>query len=372
MIKFIHTADWHLDSPFAALGAEEAAKRRRELRELPNRFADYVKEQGIDLVLLAGDLFDGKNVYRETMEGLTAALGRMEAKVLIAPGNHDCWGPMWDKWEWPDNVYIFHKNAMTTLEMGDVVFHGAAFTAPEQGSSLLSGFQAAEDGKVHIGLLHGEVAAQSRYNPIPTEEAAASGLAYLALGHIHAAGQVRWGKTLIAWPGCPEGRGFDETGEKGFYQGVIADDGAVSIEFVPFAKRRYQSLTVDVTGKDPRAAVEEALPPDTEQDFYRILLTGEAERVEVSALEEALKERFLCPGGPGPYPPAPGSVGTRRGGFPGRRIFAKTEGAVRHRPDRGGTGNGAGGGAVRPCRPGAPGPFLKRKYFTPGTRHGEK
>ena len=294
MIKFIHTADWHLDSPFAALGAEEAAKRRRELRELPNRFADYVKEQGIDLVLLAGDLFDGKNVYRETMEGLTAALGRMEAKVLIAPGNHDCWGPMWDKWEWPDNVYIFHKNAMTTLEMGDVVFHGAAFTAPEQGSSLLSGFQAAEDGKVHIGLLHGEVAAQSRYNPIPTEEAAASGLAYLALGHIHAAGQVRWGKTLIAWPGCPEGRGFDETGEKGFYQGVIADDGAVSIEFVPFAKRRYQSLTVDVTGKDPRAAVEEALPPDTEQDLYRILLTGEAERVEVSALEGALKERFYA------------------------------------------------------------------------------
>ena len=292
MIKFIHTADWHLDSPFGALEPAEAAKRRKELRALPDRFADYVNEQGVDLVLLSGDLFDGKHVYRETMEGLTAALGRMRAKVLIAPGNHDCWGPLWDKWEWPDNVYIFHHGRMTELPLGDVVFHGAAFLTAEQGVSLLSGFKTAEDGKLHIGLLHGEVAAESRYNALRPGDIAASGLDYLALGHIHKRGEARYGKTLTAWPGCPEGRGFDETGEKGFYQGVIADDGAISIEFVPFAKRKYEILTVDVTGEDPRAAVEEALPPETKEDLYRILLTGEAERVP--DLEEALRERFYA------------------------------------------------------------------------------
>lgn len=292
MIKFIHTADWHLDSPFAALAPKEAAARRKELRALPDRFADYVNEQGVGLVLLAGDLFDGKNVYRETMEGLTAALGRMRAKVLISPGNHDCWGPLWDKWEWPDNVYIFHHGRMTALELGDVVFHAAAFLTAQQEVSFLSGFQAPEDGKLHVGLLHGELAAESRYDPIRPGDIAASGLDYLALGHIHKAGQVQYGKTLAAWPGCPEGRGFDETGEKGFYEGVIADDGAISIEFVPFAKRKYEILTVDVTGKDPRAAVEEALPPETKADLYRILLTGEAERVP--DLEEALRERFYA------------------------------------------------------------------------------
>lgn len=292
MIKFIHSADWHLDSSFGALGGEEAARRRGELRRIPQRLADYVNEKGVQLVLLTGDLFDGKNVYRETVEMLSAALGRMKAKVLITPGNHDCYGPLWDKWEWPDNVYIFHQNRLTALELGDMVFHGAAFTASEQTVGLLSGFEAAEDGKLHIGLLHGELAAESRYDPIRPDEVTQSGLAYLALGHIHKAGQTRLGKTLVAWPGCPEGRGFDETGEKGFYEGTIAGDGTVAIAFVPFARRKYEILTVDVTGKDPLAAVEEALPADTKEDLYRIILTGEAAAVQAGALRTALEERF--------------------------------------------------------------------------------
>lgn len=294
MIRFIHSADWHLDSSFGAQGGQEAARRRAELRQLPQRLADYVNEREIRLVLLSGDLFDGKQVYRETMETLSAALGRMKAKVLIAPGNHDFFSPLWDKWEWPDNVYIFHQNRLTALEIGDMVFHGGAFTASEQSGSMLSGFQAAEDGKIHIGLLHGELAAESAYHPIRPGDVARSGLAYLALGHIHKAGQARFGKTLVAWPGCPEGRGFDETGEKGFYEGTIASDGRVEIAFVPFALRKYETLTVDVTGKDPLAAVEEALPTETAADLYRIALTGESDGEDLAALKEALEGRFYA------------------------------------------------------------------------------
>lgn len=294
MIKFIHSADWHLDSPFSARNAQEAAQRRAELRQLPERLADYVNEHGIGLVLLTGDLFDGKNVYRETMETLSAALARMKAKVLITPGNHDCWGPLWDTQIWSDNVYIFHQNRLTTLELGDLVFHGGAFTAPEQGTSLLSGFKRAEDGKLHIGLFHGEVAAESVYHPLHPGDIAASGLDYLALGHIHKRGEARYGKTLVAWPGCPEGRGFDETGEKGFYEGTISEDGSISIAFVPFARRKYEILTVDVTGKDAEKAVEASLPANTEQDDYRIILTGEAEQPAVNALTERLQGRFAA------------------------------------------------------------------------------
>ena len=58
MIRFIHAADFHLDSAFGALSARQAAARRREGRELGFRLANYVNSHGIDLVLLAGDLFD--------------------------------------------------------------------------------------------------------------------------------------------------------------------------------------------------------------------------------------------------------------------------------------------------------------------------
>lgn len=301
MLKFIHAADFHLDSAFAALPPGRAVERRRESRELVFRLADYVNAHGVSLVLLAGDLFDSAAPYRETGEALAQALGRMEAQVFAAPGNHDWYGPgsPWATVDWPENVHIFRENALTALEAPElgVTVHGGAFTGPEQGSSLLKGFAAPEDGRVHLGLLHGEVdPAEARYNPLSREDIAASGLAYLALGHIHKRGEPRrCGRTLCAWPGCVEGRGFDELGEKGFYEGVL-DGGEVSLTFVPFARRRYRILDVDVTGQPPRDAVERALPGGTENDLYRVRLTGETGEAGADplALETALSGRFYA------------------------------------------------------------------------------
>lgn len=302
MFQFIHGADFHLDSAFGALSARQAAARRRESRENVFRLAEYVNRNGIGLVLLGGDLFDSASAFRETGEQLAAALGQMEARVLIAPGNHDWYGPgsPWLTVRWPENVHIFHENRMSAVELPEwnAVVHGAAFTAPEQAAGLLTGFAAPADGRVHLGLLHGELdPAEARYNPIRRQEVEQSGLSYLALGHIHKRTEpLRLGKTLCAYPGCIEGRGFDELGEKGFYQGSVADDGTVSLTFVPFAWRRYESIEVDVTGKDPRAALEAALPQDTARHLYRIRLTGETEEggVDAGALQEALAERFYA------------------------------------------------------------------------------
>ena len=300
MIRFLHGADFHLDSAFGALPAQRAAERRRESRELLFCLADYVNGHDIDLVLLAGDLFDSASPFRETGEQLAAALGQMRARVFVAPGNHDWYGPgsPWETETWPENVTVFRERAMTAAEVPelDLVVHGAAFTGPEQPESLLAGFTAPADGKVHIGLLHGELdGAEDRYDPIRREEVSASGLAYLALGHVHKRMEpLTLGRTVCAWPGCLEGRGFDELGEKGFYEGTISDSGEVSLTFVPFARHRYEILEVDVTGKDPRVAVEAALPPDTAGDLYRILLTGETAEggAGAAALREALADRF--------------------------------------------------------------------------------
>ncbi len=301
MFKFIHAADFHLDSAFGALSERQAAERRRESRELGFRLANYVVNHGVGLVLLAGDLFESSSAFRETGEQLAEALGQMRVPVFIAPGNHD-WsgGSVWDTVDWPENVHIFRESAMTAVEVPDLgaVVHGAAFIAPEQADSLLAGFTAPEDGKVHIGLLHGEVdPAEHRYDPIRREEIAASGLHYLALGHIHKRTEpLTAGRTLYAWPGCPEGRGFDELGEKGFCEGTVSEDGAVKLTFVPFARHRYEILEVDVTGRQPREAVEAALPAETARDLYRILLTGETGEggAGAKALQEALADRFYA------------------------------------------------------------------------------
>lgn len=300
MIRFLHAADFHLDSAFAALTPEEASERRRESRELLDRLADEARARKADLVLLAGDLLDGE-AYRETEETLVRALGTMGVPVFIAPGNHDWYGPTspYARLDWPDNVHIFRTSAVESVELPELgaVVHGAAFTAPEQRTSLLEGICVPEDGRVHLMVLHGDLNdSAARYDPIGAEQVSASGLAYLALGHVHArGGPLTLGRTTAAWPGCPEGRGFDETGEKGIYEGTVSDDGTVSLTFVPLSRHRYECLTVDVTGQAAEAALDAALPRDGAGDFYRVTLTGETgEPLDRDALEARFAPRFAA------------------------------------------------------------------------------
>ena len=288
MFQFIHAADFHLDSAFGALTARQAAARRRESRETAFRLANYVNGHGIGLVLLAGDLFDSGSAFRETGEQLAQALGQMQAKVFIAPGNHDWIGPgsPWLTVNWPENVQIFRENAMTAVDLPEwnLTIHGAAFTGPEQAAGLLTGFAAPEDGRVHIGLLHGEIdPAEARYDPIRREEIAASGLHYLALGHIHKRAEpVTLGKTLCAWPGCPEGRGFDECGEHGFV--LLEIDGQTRQcrrRFIPIARRQIYAVDIDVTGCNSTMDMAERIEAELQAHAYpqtslmKFVLVGE-------------------------------------------------------------------------------------------------
>ena len=87
MLKIIHAADFHLDSPFAALSEEQAALRRREQRQLLASLAEAA--EGADIVLLPGDLLDSGVCHAETVEALEGFLNALPGRVFVAPGNHD-------------------------------------------------------------------------------------------------------------------------------------------------------------------------------------------------------------------------------------------------------------------------------------------
>lgn len=287
-----------MDAPFSALSPQHSAQRRGEQRELLERFAELAQREEAQLVLLAGDLLDGDHVYYETAQALAQALGRIKARVFLAPGNHDFYASraLWNTMAWPENVHIFKRESVESVflpELGCSV-HGAAFTAPYRENSPLAGFTAPEDGGIHIFCTHGEVNGKGRYGSILPREIAESGLDYLALGHVHAcSGLQREGKTGWAYSGCPEGRGFDELGEKGVLRGEVSR-GSVCADFLPLAGRRYEILTVDVSDKDPAAALVAALPQGAQRDIYRVLLTGESDAggLDLSALEERSEPYF--------------------------------------------------------------------------------
>ena len=80
MIRIIHAADLHLDSPFESLDAEKASVRRSEQRALLERIAAEVNQRNANLLFLAGDLLDSGSAYAETGEALLAALGKLTAE----------------------------------------------------------------------------------------------------------------------------------------------------------------------------------------------------------------------------------------------------------------------------------------------------
>lgn len=287
MLHILHAADLHLDAPFAALTAERARQRRAEQRQLLDKLADTAIERGADLVVLSGDLLDSAQTYRETAQVLADALGRIPAPVAISPGNHDFYHPssLYAAPIWPKNVLLFQSGQVEKVELPGCDLYGAAFTGPFRDDSPLSGFTAPPSQKPTVMVCHGDVEGACRYGPIRREEIARSGLTYLALGHIHAcSGLQRAGNTYWAYPGCPEGRGFDELGDKGALWVTIDDDGSLTAEFLPLCRRRYQVVECDLTGKDPAQAVADALSHGSYDDVCRLLLTGEAQGVDLAAL----------------------------------------------------------------------------------------
>lgn len=296
-MKLIHAADLHLDSPFDALPEAQAAQRRAEQRQLLQRIVDLCRIEQAELLLLAGDLLDSGRAYYETTVLLEDIFSQLKIPVCIAPGNHDYYSAKspWAVMRLPEHVHVFTQAALCPVELPGCTVWGAAFRSGESGG-LLAGFSVPEGYRAGLNLmvLHGDLTPGSRYDPLTEAEIAGSGVDYLALGHIHrASGLLRAGGSFYAWPGCPEGRGFDECGEKGLYVAEV-EKGACNLRFVPLGGRRYQVLEVDLTGcpdtAAQSAALRAALPPEAGRDIFRLVLRGELVRApELPALARALE-----------------------------------------------------------------------------------
>ena len=237
MAIILHTADFHLDSAFTALPEEKARLRRQEARQLTDRLVDYANDHGVELLLLAGDLFDSDQLYGQTAQELAQSLARFRGHAVIAPGNHDFYAASspYARLLWPENVHIFREERLQRLpfpQYGCVVY-GAAFTSPDAPAGIPGSLGPEDEGLARILLLHGEVGVRdSRYRAMTLKDVEQSGADYLALGHVHAFGGVQQaGRTFWAYPGCPEGRGFDELGDKGFLTGTV-EPGQVKLTFV--------------------------------------------------------------------------------------------------------------------------------------------
>lgn len=293
-MRILHCADVHIGMEFSA-NRMRSRQRKAEILNGFLRLLAFCKENNVDVLLIAGDLFDNENIEPEVLEQLRAGFSDIaETDVYIAPGNHDALtkSSPYRRVEWPDNVVIFDGEG-SVIERADKGYRiwGRGFEHTFVNNRLLSGVRLKRDELVNIGVLHGQLVGKSGtaiYNPITDGDIEKSNMDYLALGHIHKQTEaLKKGNTFYAYSGTIEGQGFDEDGIKGFYYGEITRDqlneGWQGLEYISLAARRYTILEVNISQAESKSdimrlimeAVEGSDSEHFEDDLYKIRLTGD-------------------------------------------------------------------------------------------------
>lgn len=285
-MKIIHCADLHFDSKLNAnLDKESAKQRKAEILHTFARMVAYAADNGVKAILIAGDLFDTANTSATVRNAFLYEITQHpDLNFYYLRGNHDENNFLLEEEELPENLRTFDARWRTYAEAdGKITISGIEFPAQDADSVFLG---CALDGeKFNIVMLHGQEAVATgndRTQVINLRALRGRGIDYLALGHVHAyKKEALDARGVYCYPGCLEGRGFDECGEHGF---VLLDvdekSGKYTHEFIPFAKRRLYAVEADVTGclttAEMVARVEEALAAAgcKKEDLVKIILKG--------------------------------------------------------------------------------------------------
>ncbi len=304
-MKVIHCADLHLDSKLNAnLDKERATLRNRELLSTFGRMVDYAVMNQVEAILIAGDLFDTKRVSRTTGNVVLQKISaNPRLRFYYLRGNHDDDNSLK---ELPENLYLFEDTWITYLEgEGNIAISGLELTKANSDTAALSLVLKPE--QFNIVLLHGQEAeskSKEKAEQIPLRELRNKGIDYLALGHVHAYKKEKLdARGVYCYPGCLEGRGFDECGEHGFVVLDISEElGTYTHTFVPFAARRLHTVQVDVTGcmstMEMLQRAGEAIRAEkcAGEDLIKVVLKGSLDvtcEKDVAFLQTSLAEDYF-------------------------------------------------------------------------------
>ncbi len=330
-MKIIHCADLHLNSKMTAnLTKDKAKERKAELLHTFIRMVDYAVKEGVQAIIIAGDLFDHNQISKTTRNAVYDQI-RLHPWIefYYLQGNHDSNSFLSDMEEIPDNLKLFGKEwiSYTVAETQEESTAADNSTVNALTGDHVEGERSAEDrfdaergngnqraarkvtitgveldqensatvyhslaldaGDFNIVVMHGQESEQrggrDKTEIISLRELRNRGIDYLALGHIHRYKEDKLdARGIYCYCGCLEGRGFDECGERGFViLEIDREEGTCRRTFVPFACRRLYEIPVDVSGCHTTLDMKERIENALEQreiapkNMVKVVLTGE-------------------------------------------------------------------------------------------------
>ncbi len=320
MLRLLHTADVHLGARHADLGEQAAAQRERQFAAFKAAI-DLAIAEKVDVVLIAGDLFDSNTQPKRSVDRVAGELKRLAQatiRTVIIPGTHDVYdraslyrvhdlAAMAGSTADDDLVTVLTPDRPSVhLASCDVVVHGTVFATKRAPHSPLRDLRVADDQRAawHVGMVHGSLAIPDRTDAdevvVTREEIEATGLDYLALGHWHSSQQGRAGATAYAYSGAPEPVAVTQDGAGKVLLvklETVAGKHAVTIDERTVGRTRFEKLDVDAAGLADQPGLVKQLSAKADPDLILdVRLTGiRPDELDVSTdeVEEQLRSAFL-------------------------------------------------------------------------------
>ncbi len=319
MLRLLHTADVHLGARHTDLGERAAVLRERQFTAF-RVTVDLAIVEEVDLVLIAGDLFDSNTQPRRSVERVAAELARLanaSIRTVIIPGTHDVYdgssiyrsydlaamGRTSHEWI----AVLTPEQANIWLPSLDAVVHGRVFSTRRAPKSPFEGFDARMDRRAtwRIGLAHGALAIPGKTDAdevvFTEEEISRTGLDYLALGHWHSAVEGRAGNVTYAYSGAPEPVAVDQDGAGQVLLVSLDDKGGSRHEVKIQAKRvgqtRHERVELDLAAVGTQPALIEQLAAHADANLVLdARLRGflpDTMDIDLEEVERALAPSFL-------------------------------------------------------------------------------
>ena len=252
MIKILHTADVHLDSPLKSLALRDPELKEQiqtATRSAFTQIIDTAISEPVDALLISGDLFDGSQRSAKTAAYLVSELDRLRdanIKVFYIKGNHDAENPLTGEISLPENVHTFDGRGDKFQLSDNIWIHGVSFANRHAPKSLLSKFQEPVPDAVNIAMLHTSLAGapgHDLYAPCSVNELASLGFDYWALGHVHSR-KIHSESPWIVMPGMPQGRDIGEAGPKSVSLISIAE--TIEVSEISTSQAEFLVIELDV------------------------------------------------------------------------------------------------------------------------------
>jgi len=285
VVKFIHTADIHLDSALNGLERYDGApvdEIRSATRRAFDNLIELAVDEEVDFVLLAGDIYDGD--WKDYNTGLyfverMVRLREAGIRVFMVVGNHDAASQITKHLRLPDNVKMFATSKPERIVLDDLGFaiYGQGFASRAVTADISQAYPQGDPQLFNIGLLHTCLDGKpghEPYAPCTVDGLRSKGYQYWALGHVHKREEVSQDPWIV-FPGNIQGRHIRETGPKGCTL-VTVDDGEISdVMHRDLDVLRWSLCEVDVTSSetvdDVYELVREALQQALDSTEGRLL-----------------------------------------------------------------------------------------------------